>query len=96
MEIKLVCKVTDKASGMMYNSAAITNYGYEDNSGTYIETKLKNIDIDSYERTNRNDLRIKHITRYDAQKNRRIVQLITFIVKTRACYKMKMMMMWMQ
>ena len=69
MEIKLVCKVTDKASGMMYNSAAITNYGYEDNSGTYIETKLKNIDIDSYEKTNRNDLRTKHIKRYDAQKN---------------------------
>ena len=69
MEIKLVCQVTEKANGMIYNSAAITNYGYKNNSGTYIETKLKNIDIDSYEKTNRNDLRTKHITRYDAQKN---------------------------
>ena len=64
IEVKLVCKVTDEASGILYNSAAITNYGYMTNSGDYVQAESKGIDIDSYQVTLRNNLRTRHINNY--------------------------------
>lgn len=48
IEINIVCEVTDKANGILFNSAAITQYGYM-NGTDYIAADKENVDIDSYQ-----------------------------------------------
>ena len=59
-EVKIVFDVSKTASGTIYNSAAITDYGYVGNDNTYYEAKELGVDKDSHGNENGDSLTATH------------------------------------
>ncbi|MBP3708437.1 MAG: isopeptide-forming domain-containing fimbrial protein [Clostridia bacterium] len=67
-EVKIVTSVSKSASGRLFNSAAITDYGYKGTDGTYYKAYTQGVDKDSYAMQDANMLKNKHKAEYNAEE----------------------------
>ena len=68
-DVKVVFDVSKSASGKIYNSAAITNYGYVGEDGQYYEALFEGVDKDSWAAQDGNELMSHHQQRHNTAES---------------------------
>ena len=68
-EVKIAFDVSKAASGRLYNSAAITDYGYVGENGTYFSAYYEGLDRDSYGMQTAANLKRRHLANYGTAEN---------------------------